>query len=273
QRRSSRELLDTPVVNNTFNTGYTDLRNVSFHSEQEIWASAEVSEIKCFNVKGNSIKAIKTKSGKYPDDIAVTSEGYLLYTDRELRTVNKVVNGQIKEIITLQGWTPGFLCVTSSGDLLLVMCNDDTTHCKVVRYSGSVKKQRIQNNENGKPLYSRDYKIKYIAENRNLDICVADRAAGAVVVVSQAGKLRFLYTGHPSKENPFKPRGIATNNQSQILVADFDNNCIHILNQDGQFLRLIDDINEPCGLSVDTLDNLFVAEYKTGDVKVIKYLM
>lgn len=273
QRGSSRELLDTPVVINTFNTGYTNLSSVSFHSEQEIWASAEVNEIKCFNVKGNSINAIKTKSGKIPNDIAVTAEGCLLYTDWELRTVNKVVNGQIEEIITLQGWIPCQLCVTSSDDLLVVMSDEDKTQNKVVRYSGSVEKQTIQYKENSKPLYSGEYRIKYIAENRNLDICVADRAAGAVVVVSQAGKLRFRYTGHPSKENPFKPRGIATNSQSQILVADFSNICIHILNQDGQFLGLIDDINEACGLSVDTLDNLFVAEYKTGDVKVIKYLM
>lgn len=272
QRGSSRELLDTPVVINKFNTGYTNLRNVSIYSGQEIWAAAEVSEIKCFNVKGNSIKAIKTKSGKYPDDIAVTTEGCLLYCDWKLKTVNKVVNGQIEEIITLHGWKPGNLCVTSSGDLLVVMMNDDETHCKVVRYSGSVEKQTIQFDKDGKPLYSGVFKVKYIAENRNLDICVADVAAGAVVVVSQAGKLRFRYTGHPSKENPFKPRGIATNSQSQILVADFGNICIHILNQDGQFLGLIDDINEACGLSVDTLDNLFVAEYKTGDVKVIKYL-
>ncbi|XP_052679351.1 uncharacterized protein LOC128160121 [Crassostrea angulata] len=274
QRMSSRELLDTPVVINTFNTGYTNLRNVFFHSEQEIWASAEDSEIKCFNIKGNSINVIRTKSGECPNDLAVTTEGCLLYTDWKLSTVNKVVNGQIEEIITLQGWIPRFLCVTSSGDLLVMVCNDDETHCKVIRYSGSFEKQTIQYDKNGKPLYSGDYRIKYIAENRNLDICVADRAAGAVVVVSQAGKLRFRYTGHLSKENPFIPRGITTNSQSQILTAVGDSLCIHILDQDGQFLRHIDIImfDYPSSMCVDTLDNLFVAEYNTGDIKVIKYL-
>nr|XP_034307666.1 uncharacterized protein LOC117683021 [Crassostrea gigas] len=141
QRGSFRELLDTPVVINTFNTGYLNLRNVSFYSEQEIWASARVSEMKCFNVKGNSINSIKTKSGEYPDDIAVTTEGCLLYCDWELKTVNKVVNGQIEEIIKPLGWIPGNRCVTSTDDLLIVMCNDDKN--KVVRYSGSVEKQTI----------------------------------------------------------------------------------------------------------------------------------
>ncbi|XP_052679765.1 uncharacterized protein LOC128160475 [Crassostrea angulata] len=276
QRGSSRELLDTPVVINTFNTGYTNLRKVSFHSEQEIWASAEVSEIKCYNINGNTINAIETKSGEYPDDLAVTREGYLIYTDREFRTVNKVVNGQIKEIIILQGWIPGNLCVTSFGDLLLVMCDDAKTQTKIVRYAGAIKKQTIQFDENGKPLYSCEYKIQYLSENRNLDVCVADRAAGAVVVVDQAGKLRFRYTGHPtkSKESPFIPRGITTNSLSQILTADGGNSCVHILDQDGQLLRYIDNkmFDNLVGMSADNLDNLYVAEYNSGDVKVIKYL-
>lgn len=243
-------------------------------SEQEIWASSEVNEIKCFNVKGIFTIAIKTNSGKDPGDIAVTSDGCLLFSDCELKTVNKVVNGQIKEIIILQGWIPSNLCVTSSGDPLVVMCDEAKTEYKVVRYAGSVETQTIQYEKDGKPLYSGDYKIKHITENRNLDICVADRAAGAVVVVNQAGNLRFRYKGHTFKStvNPFIPRGITTNSQSQILVADFSNICIHILDQDGQFLRYINIINEPCGLCVDHLDNLFVAEYTTGDVKVIKYL-
>lgn len=143
---------------------------------------------------------------------------------------------------------------------------------KVARYSSSIETQTIQFGEDGKPLYSGDYKVKFITENKNLDICVADRAANAVVVVNQAGKLRFRYTGHPTK--PFVPRGITTNSQGQILTADGASRCIHILDQDGQFLRHIDNItfDDPNGMCVDALDNLYVAEYSKGDVKVIRYL-
>lgn len=94
------------------------------------------------------------------------------------------------------------------------------------------------------------------------------------MVVNQAGKHRFKYTGNLSK-GTFYPVGITTESQCQILAADFDNNCIHILDKDGNFLHYIDkcDINCPRGVYVSTKYNLFVAEYSTGYVKKIQYNM
>lgn len=272
-------LLDNPFEMNTFNTGFRNIRSISCQRELAIWMSAEVSEMKCFNSTGKSDKEIKTKSGKWPSDIAITNDGCLLFTDWNVNTVNRSKNGKIEEIVRLKGWIPLNLFVTPSEDILVTMCNDANDQCKVVRYSVgyflTTEKQTIQFEESGKPLYSGEYKIKYITENRNLNICVADLAANAVVVVDQAGKLRFRYAGHPAmpKENLFNPRGIATNSLSQILTADSSNNCIHILDQDGKFLRYIDNVNNPFGLCVDKLDNLLVAEHSTGNVKFITYLV
>nr|XP_022300415.1 uncharacterized protein LOC111108672 [Crassostrea virginica] len=273
---SVRELLDKPEVLNTIKTGHEHLRSVTCLNEEQIWTSGETADIKCFNIQGVLQKTIKTKSGQWPNDIALDRDRALLYSDWKTRTVYKVKNDQTEEIITLKGWRPFNLCITSSSDLLVTMYSDDKTQSKAVRYSGSTVKQTIQFDEEGQPLYSGNAKIKYISENRNLDICVADSEANAVVVVNQAGKLRFRYNGHPSptKNKTFVPRGITTDGQNRILTVDRENNCIHIIDKDGQFLCYIDicELENSWGLCVDSNDNLFVGEYSKGNVKKIRYL-
>jgi hypothetical protein len=98
--------------------------------------------------------------------------------------VNKVKGGQTEEVIRLQDWIPTEICVASSGDFLVAMCNNNKTQAKIVCYSGSTEKETIQYDDEGQPLYSGNYYLKYISENRNFDICVADWGAGAVVVVT-----------------------------------------------------------------------------------------
>ncbi|XP_065944971.1 uncharacterized protein [Magallana gigas] len=273
---SVKALLDEPELVATIQTGHDNVMGVSCLNGDKIWTSGLTNDIKCYNTKGVLLQTIKHTSGNCPNDIAVDSDGNLLYLCGTTRTVNKVKNRQTKVLIRLQGWAPSKLCVTSTGDLLVTMYSDDITQSKVVRYSGSIEKQTIQYDKEEEPLYSGISKIKFITENRNHDICVADCGARAVVVVNQNGKLRWRYTGHPSvtKKEPFQPRDITTDSQSRILTSDRSKNCIHILNQNGQFIRYIDncDLDCPWGLCVDNNDNLFVCEFFKSNVKQIKYL-
>ena len=165
------------------------------------------------------------------------------------------------------------MCSTTTRDILVSMVSNNGEETKIVRFSGSAEKQVIQWNEHGHPLFSKSY-TKYLCENGNLDICMADNGANAVVVVSAAGKLRFRYTGNPYKHiETFFPYDITTDSQNRILIAETINCNIHLVDKDGHFLRLIDNcvLQSPLVLFVDSRDNLFVGEQYSCKLKKIQY--
>nr|XP_022327045.1 uncharacterized protein LOC111126590 [Crassostrea virginica] len=266
-------LLDEPRILTDIQTEYKYLRSVSCLSDSELWTRGDSDKIlRLYNLQGELLRSVTTKSRSWPEDIAVTRSGDLVYFNHRDRSINLVSGTQIQTLITLRGWKPRGLCSTAFGDLLVIMDSNDWKQTKVVRYSGSTEKQTIQYDDQGKPLYSSKYTIKYLSENRNLDICVADYCG--VVVVSAAGKLRFRYTGPPSTpRESFDPVNITTDSRANILMTDSDNHRIHIIDQDGHFLRYIHNcgLQDPWGLCVDSRDNLFVTEVYTGKVKKLQY--
>ena len=277
---SKPTLLDKPWILTDIQTEYRELLNrlhsVSCLSDSELWISGSDDILRLYNLQGELLRSVQTKSGNEPWDIAVTRGGDLLYADCEDRSINLVSGTQIQKLITLRGWIPCGLCSTSSGDLLVIMLSVDGKQTKVVRYSNSTATQIIQWKDQGKPLYSPGYGGKSLTENRNLDICVSDYVGRAVVVVSATGKLRFRYTGPPSTpQESFRPVGITTDSQGYILTSDRDNHRIIIIDKNGHFLHLIHhcDLQYPGRLCVDSRNNLFVAENSTGKVKKIKYCM
>ena len=271
-----RSLTDYPQIRTEINTEYGkhSLLGVTCLSDNELWTCGDYEMLRLYNLNEELLSSVRTKSGNKPWDIAMTKTTDLMYADYKDRSINLVFGTEIKTLIRLRGWKPLGLCSTSAGNILVCMANDGFTKTKVVCYSNSTEKQSIQWDDQGNPLYTSVGVFKYLCENRNLDICVADCTGRAIVVVSAAGKLRFRYTGLPSSiQRSFRPFGIATDSHANILSSDFWNHCIHITDQDGYFLRYIDNcgLQGPWGLCVDSEDHLLVAENFTGKVKKLQY--
>lgn len=116
--------------------------------------------------------------------------------------------------------------------------------------------------------------VLHLTENGNGDICVADCAGLAVVVVDSTGDLRFKYRGNittPLKSKSFQPSKIVNDNKHHILITDTLYDIMHTIDSDCKFIRYIE---YPCrgGISVDTYHNLVVGELTTGKIRIIKYL-
>ena len=237
-----------------------------------------------------AVKNTVTITGRshWPADISVTRLGELVYIGYDSKTVNIVRSRKSKTLITApQGWTPCGLCCTRSGDIFVNMfkINCFRTRSKIIRYQGQKITQEIENDILGNPIFNGSgYEALYMSENNNGDLCVSDVRARSVVGVDKTGRVRFRYTGTPAKrKNAISPISIVTDALSQIIVADKINDCIHILNENGQFLRCVEDyaLVKPYGLSVDSEGRLWVGLRgendwgelcSHGEIIVIEYL-
>ena len=281
------ELMDQVRVIAIIGTSYEPLNGVACVGEAEAWVFGEDRTISRIDIHG-SVKNTVTVPGKQkPAAISVTSFGELVYIAYDSKTVNIVRNRKSKTLITApQGWTPYGLCCARSGDILVNMFkrNCFRTRSKIIRYQGQKITQEIENDILGNPIFNSVYESLFMSENNNGDICVSDQWVGSVIGVDKSGRVRFRYTGTPARRKyAIAPTGIVTDALSQIIFADIINHCLHILNENGQFLRCVDDcaLLRPVGLSLDSEGRLWVGlhgddhwgeRYSYGQIVLIEYL-
>nr|XP_022297750.1 uncharacterized protein LOC111107073 [Crassostrea virginica] len=100
--------------------------------------------MRLYNLQGELLRSVHTKSGNILLDITVTQSGGLVYADFWDSSINLVSGTQIQTLITLSEWRHWDVCSTSSGDLLVIMTINDGKQTKVGRFSGSTERQSIQ---------------------------------------------------------------------------------------------------------------------------------
>ena len=260
----------------SFSSCYESLYGVACVGETEAWICGNNHNITRVNIKGTVMDRVTTKCQNVPYDISVTEEGNLVFCGNDYVniTINMERSGDIETLITLPlVWQIYSLCCTKSGDILMHILQNihgENTH-KIVRYQGQKVTQEIDRDEHGNVIFKGG--PLYIAENSNGDICVSDSFSKTVVVLNKAGKIRFSYDGAQCGKISFDPQSIVTDSMSQIITADYQNDCLHIINKNGHFLGVVVrcGLNKPCGLSIDRKGRLWVGLCHSGTIKVLEY--
>jgi hypothetical protein len=266
-------LLDKAKVIASIPTRVKLLVSVACVGMDEAWIGYENNTMRRVNIQGSLKDSVKCQT--WPHDITLSRKGELIYIDGVSRTVDIVRYRGIETLInTPEGWYPGGLCCTRSGDILVSLYTAKPRRYKIVRYQGDTVKQEIEL-EHGKPIYKGGDALMWVVENNNGDICASDNNAKMVVAVDKSGRVRFRYDGTPAgRKKTFSPEHLITDSMSQIIVADYNNACLHILNANGQFVRCLDNcgLDKPIGLSIDSVGRLWVGLEERGEVKVIQYI-
>lgn len=276
--------------------GVNNVYHVSLGKSGTIWISDSSGSLVQTDLEGNMLQNLKT-SGSDDGYFTVTQEENLIYADKEKKVINrKTHDDKITEFIKTGDWKPlGVYSSSINGDILVGMMKDEEAkvtrynktgktgmikdkEAKVTRYSKTGNEiQNMQKDEKGELLFKHP---QYITENINGDISTSDYHKQAVVVINKSRKHRFSCRGQGVG---FTPSGICTDVLGHIVVCNFIRGFIcfgiappnvHLLNRDGNFLRLIFsplELKNPVSVCVDDDNNLHVGTYHSN-ITVYKYL-
>nr|XP_022307542.1 uncharacterized protein LOC111113543 [Crassostrea virginica] len=271
------KLMSNPVVVSTIQTPYgkkNKLWRILCDEAGKIWVTGNDEKIYQLDKKGSILKSKYVSM--YVTALSLSVEKELIFSAFRPDTKVYSYDGNVvRTVVDLGQWCPSGLCHSANGDLLVSMRSFDMTQSRVVRYSGTTETMVIQNDRQRKQLFSVGItQVLLLTENGNGDVCVADNAAKAVVVVNASAELRFKYHGNRSPKSNYKsfqPCQIATDVNQQILISDHANDIVHVIDRDGTFLRYIE---YTCngGLSIDPEHNLIAGNWKSGEIRIIRYL-
>ena len=142
------------------------LLGVKCAGSDRAWMRAVTTNIFLISQSGDVLETVNTQTGTHPNDIFVTENNEVLFTDITGKCITKVTKANskwtIKPFLKTGNFIPLSLCCTVDEQILVTLIldtlssanSDQVASAKVVRFGkdGEVV-QEIKLNEKGEPLY------------------------------------------------------------------------------------------------------------------------
>ena len=255
-----KQLTPKPTLQSRFDTK-TNSPSVTCVGSGEAWVETDRKTIQLVDRHNNVKDTIHTNFDFH--DMVHTQQGDILLIDNDNKCIKSVSAYKTFKTLFKFQWRPYGLCCLHNGDIAVTFRDEG----RVVIYSASGKVIK----ELDKKLFTRPYRT---AQSKvNSDLYISDNIAGKVMALDKDYRVRYEYTGQ-GDGGYFLPCGLCTDNAGHVIITDFHNHTVHILDKDGQFRRFLlteeQGLGKPCSIDVDSEGNAWVGD--GNGVKVVKYL-
>ncbi|VDI32663.1 Hypothetical predicted protein [Mytilus galloprovincialis] len=205
---------------------------------------------KCQLVKGkllkSSIKIIQMLQREI-SDIAMNKDGEILFIEHHDHKIQVLSHtGEVKTVLDSSPMKLLAIHVNKDNEVVVGLREPgppfpvhDFSVRQVIIFSGDFqRRETIELDKKGNKLFSYAYRIR--TDSRNV-VYVIDRfdndSNGRIVAVDENGRLKFIYDGQKDT-GTFQPNGITITPSDNIVVSDYYNEALHVINSKGDLLGL-----------------------------------
>ncbi|CAC5412612.1 unnamed protein product [Mytilus coruscus] len=208
-------------------------------------------------------------------DLGISKENDVIVVLKKRHRLLRVKsNGQKFDFIDCKPLYPNGIHVNLDGFAYVSVIDNDSTEVAddnnryVIKYSSTgTGLQRFAKDNKGKHFFSLPRKLVVTPSN---DVCVIDTTSlftGRIVTITEDGDLKYIYSGREDLDlRIFNPTAIKCDSHNRVIVSDFDNCLLHLLNSDGELICLLNSrepegIYGPCALGIDRNDCIWVGGF------------
>ncbi|KAK3093461.1 hypothetical protein FSP39_015993 [Pinctada imbricata] len=249
-----------PLSENEFSKGASVIQ---YEKSNHVWMTNDYSStLYLYNSQGSKVTSISAGFEIFGFDM--DGNGDFIATDYDNKKVKNITrSGKVTIVISSLPSEPLGVCVNNKQEIVLCLYGSNA----LSKYSPDGRRLVRKIGEGGRLFME----PRRLTQNGNQDYCVVDDYK-RVVVVDVGGSHRWTYDGQQGEK--FNPDSTACDGYQCLVISDYNNHKIHLVDKDGHFLQVLltreAGIEYPRGVCADKDGKLWVGQ-KDGEVHVVKY--